>query len=108
MCNERTNTIKQGEDPDPDPATGVTMLLSPRIVDLILLTGSRVHGIEDRVSATRRDNMCNLLIVVSCMSHRGRKRVSCTKDITVQLRDLLKTMYKMNCVVIMGDLNCRL
>ena len=102
-CSERSKKIKEGEDPD--PAAGVAILLSPRMADLLLevgCVGSRI------VYARLEGPVCNLFIVVPYIPHRGRTRAPYAKDTIAQLRDLLKTVDKRDCIVIMGDLNCEL
>ena len=97
ICNERSKLIKQGEDPD--PAAGVVILLSPRMTDRILESGC----VGARIAYVLPERpVCDLFVVVPYIPHKGRKRASYTEDTIAQLRELLTSVGKTTCIVIMG------
>ena len=103
ICSERSQLTKEGEDPD--PAAGVAILLSPRMADRILETGC----VGTRIVYARLEGpVCDLFIVVPYIPHKGRKRAPYAEDTIAQLRELLATVGKTCCIVVMGDLNCEL
>ena len=103
ICSERSKKDEQGVDPD--PAAGVAILLSPRMADRILESGC----VGARIAYVRLEGpVCNLFVVVPYIPHRGRKKAPYVRDTIVQLRELLKSVSKTDCIVMMGDLNCEL
>ena len=52
--------------------------------------------------------MCDLFIAVPYIPHKGRKKAPYAEDTIQQLRELLKSVDKTTCIIIMGDLNCEL
>ena len=103
ICSERSKITKQGEDPD--PAAGVAILLSPRMADRILESGC----VGARIAYVRLEGpVCNLFVIVPYVPHKGRKRAPYAQDTIAQLRKLMKTVRKTDCIVVMGDLNCEL
>ena len=52
--------------------------------------------------------VCNLFVVVIYVPHKGRKEVPFAKDTLKQVQELLVTVCKMDCIILMGDMNCEL
>ena len=103
ICSERSELTKEGEDPD--PAAGVAILLSPRMADRILEIGN----VGARIVYVRLEGpVCNLFVVVPYIPHKGRTRAPYAQDTITQLRKLLKTVCRRDCIIIMGDLNYEL
>ena len=50
----------------------------------------------------------NMFVIVMYVSHRGRTKASYVKDIIKLIQNLLSTMNKTDCVILMGDLNCEI
>ena len=50
--------------------------------------------------------MCNLFTIMWYVPHRGRTKAPYAQDIIKQLQELLATVNKMDCVILMGDFNC--
>ena len=103
ICSESSKKDKDGKDPD--PAAGVAILLSNRMADRILATGCVGSRI---VYARLAGPVCNLFIIVTYIPHRGRKQAPFAIDTISQLQELLKTVHKTDCIILMGDLNCEL
>ena len=103
ICSELS---EQGEDgKNEDPAAGVAILLSHRMADRILGSGSE----GTRIAWVRLAGpVCNLFVIVTYVPHRGRKKAPFAKDTIKQLRELLSTVKKSDCIIMMGDLNCEL
>jgi len=103
ICSERSKLDEEGKDPD--PAAGVAILLSPRMADRILdqgCVGSRI------VYVRLAGPVCKLFIVVVYIPHKGRKRAPYAQDIIEQIRELLASVCKSDCIILMDDLNCEL
>ena len=103
ICSARSQLTKEGEDPD--PAAGVATLLSPRMADRILdqgCVGSRI------VHARLTGPVCKLFVVIPYTPHKGRKSTPYTQDTIRDLDELLVTVCKSDCVILMGDFNCEL
>ena len=49
-----------------------------------------------------------MFIIVVYVPHRGRTKAPFAKDIIKLLNDLLTTVNKGDCIILMGDLNCEL
>ena len=52
--------------------------------------------------------VCNLFVVVVYVPHKGRKEAPFAKDTLKQVQELLATVCKMDCIILMGDMNCEL
>ena len=52
--------------------------------------------------------ICNLFIVVVYIPHKGRTKAPTAQDTMQQLKTLLSTVPKSDCVILGGDLNCQL
>ena len=105
ICSERSKVDKQGVDPD--PAAGVAILLSSKMVGRILDSGC----VGNRVVWVRLAGpVCNLFVVVVYVSHKGRKKAPFAQDMIkqIQIQELVSTVNKSDCIIMMGDLNCEL
>ena len=103
MTSDRSELDDDGTDPD--PAAGVAILLSPRMADMILGSG-RVGA---RIAWVRLAGpVCNLFVIVVYVSHRGRTKAPFAADTLTQIKELMATINKADCIVWMGDLNCEL
>ena len=83
----------------------MAILLSPRMADRILGSGC----VGARIVWVRLAwPVCNLFIIVVYIPHRGRTKAPFAADTLEQVKELMKTINKADCVVWMGDLNCEL
>ena len=102
ICSEKSEVDEKGNDPD--PAAGVAMWLSARMTDRILdvgYIGSRI------VYARLAGPVCNLFAIMTYIPHRGRTKAPYAQDIIKQLKELLATVNKMDCIILMGDFNMK-
>ena len=88
-----------------DPAAGVAIMLSNRMADKLLDEGH----VGTRIAWVRlKGPVCNLFYIVAYIPHKGRKSAPYAKDTIAQLRKLLSTVRKSECVILAGDFNCQL
>ena len=91
--------------PPNDSYSGVALLLSSRLARCVIhegRNGSRV------VFARIRANPCNLFVIGVYMPHAGRVQPPFYTDVLEQLDEVLSQVRNNDCVIIMGDLNCKL
>ena len=103
ICSDRSPLDEQGKDLD--PAAGVSILLSPRMVDRLLdqdCVGSRI------VYVRLAGPVCKLFVVIPCIPHKERKNAPYAQDTIKELKELLTTVCKTDCIILMGDFNCEL
>lgn len=77
-----------------DPAAGVAILLSERMVDKIIDQGhvdTRITWVKLLAGAT----CCNIFFIVAYIPHKGRTQKPRVKDTIDQLEKLLKTIKKL-------------
>ena len=91
-----------------DPASGVTILLSPRFSSKILSQGS----VGSRIVWVRLEGpVCTLFVVCAYIPHKYRKTTPQAADTIADLNGLLsncKALKPADCVIIMGDFNCEI
>ena len=88
-----------------DPAAGVAIMLSNRMADKIIDQGH----VGTRIAWVRiAGPVCNIFFIVVYIPHRGRKCAPYAKDTLRQLKKLLQTVRKSDCIVLSGDFNCEL
>ena len=88
-----------------DPAAGVAILLSCRMARNILSKGH----VGTRIAWVRlKGPICNIFVVVTYVSHKGRTAKPTATDTIEALDKLLKTVPKQDCIIMGGDLNCQL
>ena len=87
-----------------DPAAGVAILLSARMAKRIMSSGC----VGTRIVWVRIEGpICNLFVVVVYIPHKGRTNPS-AQDTIKQLMELLSTVRRYDCIILMGDFNCQL
>ena len=95
--------VKDGQSTD--TAAGVAILLSRRAATNVL---GRGH-VGTRIAWVRLAGpICNLFIVVVYIPHKGRTKAPTAQDTMQQLKTLLSTVPKSDCVILGDDLNCQL
>ena len=88
-----------------DPAAGVAIILSDRMTDKLLDEGY----VDTRIAWVRlKGPVCNIFYVIAYIPHKGRTCAPFTQDTIQQLRKLLSTVRKSECVILTGDFNCQL
>ena len=88
-----------------DPAAGVAIMLSNRMADKLLDEGH----VGTRIAWVRiKGPVCNIFYIVVYIPHKGRTCAPFAKDTIQQLRKLLSTVRKSDCVILAGDFNCQL
>ena len=88
-----------------DPAAGVSIMLSARMTDKVIdqaLAGSRIEWVRIAVP------VCNIFFIVVYIPHKGRNQKPTAQDTIAQLKQLLQSIRKSDCVVLGGDFNCQL
>lgn len=90
-----------------DPAAGVAILLSKRMVKKIHskdFVGSRIAWVR------LQGPTCFIFFVVVYIPHKYRNKPPYAQDTLIELDTLLRSEYvsKHDCVVVSGDLNCQL
>jgi len=99
------NFITADPVPESDPYAGVAIMLSERMAKCIKhkgCYGSRIVFVEINADP------CNLFLIGIYIPHIGRKRAPFAHDTICQLRQLLDKVSTSKCVVLLGDLNCKL
>ena len=88
-----------------DPAAGVAIMLSDRMADKVLEQGH----VGPRIVWVRiAGPICNIFFITVYVPHKGRTSKPTAADTLEQLRKLLRTVRKSECIVLCGDLNCQL
>ena len=88
-----------------DPAAGVAIMLSNRMADKLLDEGH----VGTRIAWVRlKGPVCNIFFIVVYVPHKGRTSAPYAEDTILQLKKLLHTVRKSECVVLAGDFNCQL
>ena len=88
-----------------DQAAGVVILLSERMANNVIgrgHVGSRIVWV--RIAGP----ICNLFVIITYIPHKGRKTAPTATDTIEQLKSLLRTVPKSDCVILGGDMNCQL
>ena len=88
-----------------DPAAGVAIMLSNRMADKLLDEGH----VGTRIAWVRlKGPVCNIFFIVVYVPHKGRTSAPYAEDTILQLKKLLRTVRKSECVILTGDFNCQL
>ena len=99
------NFIQAEQAPATDSFSGVGLLLSDRVSKCVAhsgCVGSRI------VYATIRSKPCDLFIIGVYMPHKMRKEKPLPADTLKQLDDILAKVHPHTCIILLGDLNCKL
>ena len=91
--------------PQNDPFSGVALLLSNRLSKCVLHNGSNSSRV---VFARIRADPCNLFIIGVYMPHAQCKQQPYFSDTLNRLDEVLQQVRNNDCVIILGDLNCKL
>ena len=84
------------EGKNSNPAADVAILLSEKMEDKIIDSGH----VDTRIAWVRiAGPVCNIYFIVTYVPHKGRTKPS-AKDTIKQLKELLKTIKKSECVVL--------
>lgn len=95
----RKKSDEQGYNPD--PAAGVTILLSPRMTDRILDSGC----VGSRIVWVRLvGSVCNMFAIVVYVPGKKDESTLCQRH----YKTVKRPANTMDCVILMGDLNCEL
>ena len=87
-----------------DPASGVAIMLSPRMLPHYRDSGH----VGSRIAWVRfAGPVCNIFFVAVYLPHKFRSE-SDAQQIIAQLDALLATVNKNDCIIVAGDLNCQL
>ena len=82
----------------------MAILLSKRFVNKVLSSGC----VGSRIVWARIEGpVCNLFVIVAYIPHKGRVN-PCAHDTISQIKELLSTIRRCDCVILMGDFNCQL
>ena len=103
VCSAHAETNEQ--DKISDPEAGVAIMLSPRMADKVIgqgHVGTRIAWV--RISGP----VCNIFYVVVYSPHKGRTQKLVAQDTITQLKKLLRTVRKSDCIIVGGDFNCQL
>ena len=99
------NFIQSEQAPTSDSYSGVAILLSDRVAKCVSHTGCVGSRI---VYATIRSKPCNLFIIGVYMPHKMRKEKPLPADTMLQLEEILAKVHPHDCIILLGDLNCKL
>ena len=91
--------------PASDKFSGVALLLSDRVAKCVThksSCGSRI------VYARIRAKPCNLFVIGVYMPHTGRKANPFAADVRNDIEKVLRQVNQHDCVLLLGDLNCKL
>ena len=103
VCSAPAELDEKGKSTD--PAAGVAVMLSPRMASKVIGEGH----VGTRIAWVRiAGPVCNIFYVVVYIPHKGRTQKPTAKDTIKQLRELLQTVRKSDCIIVAGDLNCQL
>ena len=101
---KNTNFIPAERAPENDPYSGVALLLSNRIAKGVVKSNSYGSRI---VYARIRAKPCYLFVIATYVPHCKRSNPS-TADTLKDLDNLLEKVNPRDCVVLLGDFNCKL
>ena len=91
-----------------DSSAGVAILLSKNFCSKILAKGN----VGARIVWVRLDGpVCPLFVVCVYIPHKYKDKKPCAAEVIAQLEDLLSNCEKLkpnDCIIVMGDLNCKL
>ena len=88
-----------------DPAAGVAIMLSSRMANKMISSGH----VGTRIAWARiAGPVCNIFYVVVYIPHKGRTTKPMAKDTIMQLKQLLRTVNRSDCIILGGDFNCQL
>ena len=88
-----------------DSFPGVALLLNEKVTNCVMYKGC----IGSRIVYARvRAHPCNLLIIAVYLPHAGRKQKPFPADTLSELSHLLNKVNSHDCVILLGDLNCKL
>ena len=104
QMSKNTNFIPVEHAPVSDPYSGVALLLSNRIAKCVVHTGCLGSRI---VYARIRAKPCFLFVIGVYIPHCNRSNPS-TVDILDQLETVLEKVSPRDCIVLIGDFNCKL
>ena len=103
ICSAQAEQDKEGRSTD--PAAGVAIMLSNRMADKLMDEGH----VGTRIAWTRiAGPVCNIFFVVVYIPHKGRTSAPYVKDTIKQLKKLLETVRKSDCILLADDFNCQL
>ena len=103
ICSAAAETSKDGKSTD--PAAGVAIMLSARMADKVMSEGH----VGTRIAWVRiKGPVCNIFFIVVYIPHKGRQQKPRAQDTIAQLKSLLQSIRKSDCVVLGGDFNCQL
>ena len=103
ICSAAAESDKQ--DRSMDPAAGVAIMLSARMADKVMVEGHvGTHIAWVKLTAP----VCNIFFITVYIPYKGRQQKPTAQDTIGQLRKLLQSIRKSDCVVIGGDFNCQL
>ena len=77
-------------------------MLSARMADKVISEGH----VGTRIAWVRiKGPVCNIFFIVVYIPHKGRKQKPTAQDTIAQLKQLLQSIRKSDCVVLGGDFN---
>ena len=80
-------------------------MLSNRMTNKVINSGH----VGTRIAWVRiAGPVCNIFYVVVYIPHKGRTTKPMTKDTILQLKELLRTVSRSDCIILGGDFNCHL
>ena len=80
-------------------------MLSARMADKVMSEGR----VGTRIAWVRiKGPVCNIFFIVVYIPHKGRQQKPRAQDTIAQLKCLLQSIQKTDCVVLGGDFNCQL
>ena len=91
--------------PNEDSFAGVALLLSDRVAKCVLYNGNNGSRI---VYAKIKARPFDLFVIVVYVPHSSRKKKPFFIDVVDQLEEVLIQVSPRDCVVILGDFNCKL
>ena len=103
--NVNRNYISSDPVPNDDSFSGVALLLSDRVAKCVTHSGCYGSRI---VYAKIRAKPCDLFIVNVYMPHASRKVKPFASDTLKHLEAVLSQASRHDCIVLLGDLNCKL
>ena len=96
ICSATAETDTDTQGKISDPPAGATIMLSPRMVDKVLSegrVGTRIVWVRIAVP------VCNIFFIVVYIPPKGRNQTPMTQDTIDQLKKLLQSVRKSDCVV---------
>lgn len=100
QCGRRDKRTRQA-----DPAAGVAIMPSVLLSNKVMSEGN----VGTRIVWVKiADPVDNIFFIVVYIPHKGRTQKPMTQDTIVQLKDLIQSIRKTDCVVMGGDFNYQL